>query len=153
MRSTTPSSGGRKRKHVGAVVRFPFGRDGDHDDTLSHTSWPVISGSSAAPTICPVLPAGVGVWLLRELISPSVSTTAVLQNFTSIRICKYTLIKKHHYKWGMKKGRSWLDVVNICVAYVLNFMFRIPAGDGPMVIIQGNHCSMQRRHYVTSILF
>lgn len=53
----------------------------------------------------------------------------------------------------MKKGRSWLDVVNICVAYVLNFVFRIPAGDGPMVIIQGNYCSMQRHHYVTSILF
>lgn len=53
----------------------------------------------------------------------------------------------------MKKGGRGLVVENICAASVLNLVFRIPAGDGPMVITQGNYCSMQRHHYVTSTLF
>lgn len=64
--NATLTLGGSTGKRLQAAVRFPSRRDGAHDDPRAHRLWPVISGSCA---ICPVLPAGIGVWLLGELIS------------------------------------------------------------------------------------
>lgn len=146
--NAAPMLGGRAGRRLMAAVSFPSGRDGAHDDTLAHTSWPVISGFSA---ICPLLPAGASVWLWWELISlcrrpPRQFFRIELQ----LELCKCKVLKKmkgRHYNWNMRKHRSWRDEGNIWVGYLL---VGIPAGPGPMVIIQGKRCSMQRHHYVTS---